>query len=66
MMTIQEIRQLTPKKMWAKLREMRRTLAVTKFHAATGQEQDTAKMRKIKKTIARIKTVVNNPQNSEK
>ncbi len=61
-MTIQEIRQLTLKKLWVKIREMRRELAALRFHAATGQNQDTAKVSKAKKTIARMLAVAQEKQ----
>ncbi len=59
-MEIQELRQLTVKKLWAKLREIRRILAVTKFHVKTGREQDSSKIGKIKRMIAQILTILHN------
>ena len=58
-MKIAELRQLTPKKLWEALRKTRRELAVTRFHVKTGQEQNTAKISKQKKTIAQILTLLN-------
>ncbi len=59
-MTIQELRQLTPSKLLAQLKKTRRELAVTRFHIKTGQSQDTASIKKLKKVIAQIQTLINN------
>ncbi len=59
-MKIQEIRQLTSKKLWEQLKKTRRELAVTRFHVRTGQSQDTAKIAKLRKTVAQILTLLNN------
>ena len=58
-MKISELRQLTPKKLWETLRKTRRDLAVTRFHVQTGQEQNTAKIKKQRKLIAQILTLLN-------
>jgi len=58
-MKIAELRQLTPKKLWETLKKTRRELAVIRFHAATGQEQNTAKIKKHKKLIAQTLTLLN-------
>ena len=59
-MKIQELRQLTPKKLWKQLAETRRTLAVKRFHVKTGQDQKTSDVRDLKKTIAQILTILHN------
>ncbi len=59
-MTIQELRQLTPKKLWKELIKNRRALAVKRFHTRTGQDQKTSDLKELKKTIARILTLLNN------
>lgn len=61
-MKIQELRQLTPKKLQAELAKVTRSLSVTRFHIATGQEQNTAKIKAGRKLIAQIKTLLNNQQ----
>ena len=58
-MKISELRQLTPKKLWATLHKTRRELAVTRFHVKTGQEQNTAKIKTQKKLIAQTLTLLN-------
>lgn len=59
-MKIAELRQLTPKKLWALVKKSRHDLAVSRFHAKTGQNQDTAKIGKLRKVIARGLTILNN------
>ncbi len=59
-MTIQELRQLPPKKLTSLLMEKRKELAVTRFHVQTGQEKNVAKIAKQRKTIAHIKTIMQN------
>lgn len=56
-MNVQDLRQLTPKKLWEVFRKTRRELAVARFHVKTGQDKDTAALIKQKKTIARILTI---------
>lgn len=58
-MNIQELRQLTPKKLWQELAKARRALAVKRFHAKTGQDQKTSDIPLHRKTIARILTLLN-------
>ena len=60
-MKIQELRQLTPKKLQAELEKTVRSLSVLRFHIATGQAQNTAKVKSARKLIAQIKTLLNNP-----
>ena len=59
-MTIAELRQLTPKKLRDELKKSRRERSTTKFHIQTGQSQDTAKLSKLKRKIARIKFLLSN------
>ena len=58
-MNIQELRQLSPKKLREELQKKRRELAVEKFHVRTGQNQNTAQIKQLKKVIARILTLLN-------
>ncbi len=57
-MKVQELRQMTEKKLNQKLREMRRELNSAKFRVKTGQNQNTAQIKKLRKTIARILTIL--------
>ena len=61
-MKIQEMRQLTTKKMWEQLRKSRRELAVARFHVKTGQNQDTSKVVNLRKMIAQLLTLLNNKE----
>jgi ribosomal protein L29 len=58
-MKIQELRQLTPKKLKEALQKARRDLAVTRFHVRTGQNQKTSQIGELKTLIARILTLLN-------
>ena len=53
------MRQMTPKKLLEALAKATRSLAVKKFHVKTTQNQDTAGLKKERKTVARMKTVLN-------
>lgn len=56
-MKIQELRQLTPKKLNEELLKRKRELAVVRFHVGTGKEQNTAKLKNLKKMVAQIQTL---------
>lgn len=58
-MKIQDLRQLTPKKLIEELKKARRELAVARFHVRTGQNQNTAELKGLRRTIARILTLLN-------
>jgi large subunit ribosomal protein L29 len=58
-MQIAELRQLTIKKLWEKLKFVRRELAVLRFRVKTGQSVETSKIKEMKLTIARILTLLN-------
>lgn len=60
-MKIQELRQLTPKKLREQLVKSRRAYAVKKFHVKTQQDQKTSELKGLKKMIAQILTLLNNP-----
>ncbi|MCF7905925.1 50S ribosomal protein L29 [Candidatus Gracilibacteria bacterium] len=57
-MKMQELRQLTPKKLLAELEKARRELAGERFQIRTGKNQNTAQVRKKKVLIARILTLL--------
>lgn len=59
-MKTQELRQLTTDKLKAKLDEVSRKLAVVRFHLKTGQENDTAQVKKMRRQVAQIKTLLHN------
>ena len=58
-MKIAELRQLSDKKLREELVKVRRDSATIRFHAKTGQNQNTAKIAVLKKKIAQILTLLN-------
>ena len=57
-MTAQEIRELDTPALLAKVEEYKKELFGLRFQQATGQLENTARIRQVRKTIARIKTVI--------
>ena len=57
-MTAQEIRELDTEALLAKVEEYKKELFGLRFQQATGQLENTARIRQVRKTIARIKTVI--------
>ena len=57
-MTAQEIRELDTEALLAKVEEYKKELFWLRFQQATGQLENTARIRQVRKTIARIKTVI--------
>ena len=57
-MTINEIRELSLEELETKVNELKQELFNLKFQKTLGQLQNTAKIRDVKRTIARLKTVV--------
>jgi len=53
---IQEIRELSPEELEQKERELRRELFNLKFRKATGQLDNTARLRLLKRDLARVLT----------
>ena len=56
-MTAQEIRELDTEALLAKVEEYKKELFGLRFQQATGQLENTARIRQVRKTIARITTV---------
>ena len=57
-MQIKEIRELSTAEMVEKEKEYKKELFNLRFQLATGQLENTARLRQVRKTIARIKTVL--------
>ena len=57
-MKANEIRNLTTTEIEAKINELKDELFNLRFQLATGQLENTARIRQVRKTIARIKTVI--------
>lgn len=61
-MDISEMRQMTPKKLQEALAKAKRSLAVKRFHVKTTQNQNVSELKKERKGVARMKTVLNEKQ----
>ena len=57
-MKIQELRQMTVAKLVELLKKTRREAASAKFRLNTGQNQDSAAFKKMRKMVAQIKTLL--------
>ena len=57
-MTAQEIRELDTDALLVKVEEYKKELFGLRFQQATGQLENNARIRQVRKTIARIKTVI--------
>lgn len=57
-MTVQEIRELDNTALLAKVEEYKKELFGLRFQQATGQLENTARIRTVRKSIARIKTII--------
>ncbi len=58
-MTAKEIRNLKTEEIEAKVTELKKELFDLRFQLAVGQLEDTAAIGNTKKTIARMKTIIN-------
>ena len=59
MLNIKEIRELDNKDLTQEVEDLKQELFNLRFQHAVGQLDDTARLRTVKKTIARILTVIN-------
>ena len=59
MLDIKEIRDLDNKDLTQEVEDLKQELFNLRFQQAVGQLEDTARLRTVKKTIARILTVIN-------
>mgnify|MGYP000581610369 CR=1 FL=1 len=57
-MKVKEIRELTTAEMLDQEKQLKEELFNLRFQLATGQLENTARIRQVRKTIARIKTVI--------
>jgi len=57
-MNVQEIRETETKELLNKVEEFKKELFDLRFQQATGQLENTARVRQVRKTIARIKTII--------
>jgi len=64
-MKANEIRNLTTTEIEAKISEMKDELFNLRFQLATGQLENTARIREVRKAIARMKTIINERENNK-
>lgn len=57
-MTVQEIKELDNAALLTKVEEFKKELFGLRFQQATGQLENTARIREVRKSIARIKTII--------
>jgi len=63
-MKANEIRDLTTVEIEQKVKSLKEELFNLRFQLATGQLENTARIREVRKSIARMKTVVRERENS--
>jgi len=64
-MKANEIRDLTTTDIEAKISEMKQELFNLRFQLATGQLENTSRIREVRKAIARMKTIINECENNK-
>ena len=57
-MTVQDIRNTETQELLNKVEEYKKELFGLRFQQATGQLENTARVREVRKSIARIKTII--------
>lgn len=57
-MTVQDIRNIETQELLNKVEEYKKELFSLRFQQATGQLENTARMRTVRKNIAKIKTII--------
>ena len=57
-MKVQEIRELETKELLSKVEEFKKELFELRFQQTTGQLENTARVKEVRKSIAKIKTVI--------
>ena len=64
-MTAQEIRELDTPALLAKVEEYKKELFGLRFQQATGQLENTGRIREVRKGIARMKTIISERENNK-
>ena len=62
---IEELRKLTTEELNNKIKENKEELFNLRFQQATGQLENTARLRQVRKNIARIKTILSEKELSK-
>ena len=57
-MKVQDIRSIETKDLLVKVEEFKKELFSLRFQQATGQPENTARIKEVRKSIAKIKTVI--------
>lgn len=57
-MSVEDIRNMETQELLNKVEEYKKELFGLRFQHATGQLENTARIKEVKKTIARIKTII--------
>ena len=57
-MKVEDVRQLTPDQLTEKIAELKKEQFNLRFQKATGQLENTARVRQVRRDIARIETVI--------
>ena len=65
-MKIQEIRDLSTQELEDKIKDLKEELFNLRFQNATNQLDNTARIKEVRKNIARIQTVINEQASAEK
>jgi len=64
-MKVKQIRELSDDELTQKIKDLKGELFNLRFQAATGQLDNPMRIREVRKTIARIKTVLTERQNEK-
>ena len=64
-MKANEIRNLTTTEIEAKINELKDELFNLRFQLATGQLENTGRIREVRKSIARMKTIISERENNK-
>ena len=64
-MTASELRELSTEELVAKGEELRTELVTARLNKATGQLEDSAKLRTLRRTVARVETILTEKRGAE-
>ncbi len=64
-MTASELRELSTEELIAKGEELRTELVTARLNKATGQLEDSAKLRTLRRTVARVETILTEKRGAE-
>ena len=64
-MKAKDFRELTTEELEAKLKELKTELFNLRFQLATGQLENTGRIREVRKGIARMKTIISERENNK-